>query len=167
MRLTFNQTRKHPENRKVFGVFSCNRCSRPARKAGARGDTVPRTKGRKAAFGTKREPLRLESIHITREHRSLADVVQPQQLHGQSLQTNAQTAVRRHTVLVQHGEGLKQLGVHLAGRQLVHLLLIIVDTLTAGGDLQAAEQQVERQRQLRILRIVLCIERTLCGREVG
>ena len=75
--------------------------------------------------------------------------------------------MRRHTVLVQHGEGLKQLGVHLAGRQLVHLLLIIVDTLTAGGNLQAAEQQVERQRQLRVLRIVLRVERALCGREVG
>ena len=52
----------------------------------------------------RRKPLRLEAVHITREHRSLADVVQPQQLHGQSLQTNAQTAVRRHAVLVQHGE---------------------------------------------------------------
>ena len=75
--------------------------------------------------------------------------------------------MRRHTILVQHGEGLKQLSVHLAGRQLVHLLLIIVDTLTAGGDLQTAEQQVERQRQLRVLRIILRVERTLCGREVG
>ena len=68
---------------------------------------------------------------------------------------------------MQHGEGLKQLSVHLAGLQLVHLLLIIVNTLTAGGDLQTAEQQVERQRQLRVLRIILRVERTLCGREVG
>ena len=84
--------------------------------------------------------LRLESVHITREHGCLADVVQAEQLHGQTLEADAQTAVRRHTVLVQHGEGLEQLGVHLACCKLVHLLLIIVDTLAAGGDLQTAER---------------------------
>ena len=47
----------------------------------------------------------------------------------------AQAAVRRHAILVQNGERLKQLRVHLAGRELVHLLLIIVDALAARRDL--------------------------------
>ena len=68
---------------------------------------------------------------------------------------------------MQHGEGLKQLGVHLARGELVHLLLIVVDTLAAGRDLEAAEKQVERQRELGILRVVHRVERALGGREVG
>ena len=111
--------------------------------------------------------LRLQTVHIAREHGCLADVVQAEQLHGQTLEADAQTAVRRHAVLVQHGEGLEQLGVHLACCELVHLLLIIVDTLAAGGDLQTAEQQVEGQRELRVVLVVHRVERTLCGREVG
>ena len=45
--------------------------------------------------------------------------------------------------------------------------MIVVDTLTAGGDFQTTEQQVERQCKLGILCIVHCVERALCRGEVG
>ena len=41
-----------------------------------------------------------------------------------------------------------------------------MDALAARRDLQPAEQQVERQRQLGVLRIVHRVKRTLGGREV-
>lgn len=85
--------RNTPKTGKFSGYFSSNRCSRPARKAGTRGDTVPRSKGHSPLERSPRA-LRLESVHITREHGCLADVVQLKELHGQALQTDAQTAVR-------------------------------------------------------------------------
>ena len=93
-------TKKDPESI-IPSPFGCNS---PYRRKPVK--DVPRSKGH-SSLERSVSSLRLEAVHITREHRSLADVVQPQQLHGQALQTNAQTAVRRHAVLVQHGEGLK------------------------------------------------------------
>ena len=49
---------------------------------------------------------------------------------------------------------------------LVQLFLIIVDTLTAAGNFQTAEQQVELVCQTRIFSGVHCIERRLRGREM-
>ena len=41
MRLPFLTNSKTPRKPEVFGVFCCNRCSRPARETDTRGDTVP------------------------------------------------------------------------------------------------------------------------------
>ena len=48
-----------------------------------------------------------------------------------------------------------------------HLLVIVVDSLTAGGDLQAVEQQVIAQGVPRIFRIIHSIERAFYARIMG
>ena len=88
--------------------------------------------------------------------------MQTEQLHGQTLQTDAQTAVRRSTVFVQQQEGLKQGRIHAAVLELLELRLVVVDALTAGGDFQTAEQQVKAERNRRIFRVIHGVKRTLC-----
>ena len=75
--------------------------------------------------------------------------------------------MRRHAVLERVEVEAEVIRVHTAFDHLVAILLLLVDTLTAGGDLQAAHQQVETQRERRVFRIIHSIERTVLAREVG
>ena len=57
--------------------------------------------------------------------------------------------------------------MHPPIQHFLHLPVIVVDTLAAGGDLKAAEQQVKGQRVLRILRVIHGVEGALLGGVVG
>src|SRR5690606_22532835 len=78
-----------------------------------------------------------------------------------------ETAVRRHPM----GEGGEIAGVRFgrltAGRQSGQIVVVPVQPLPAGDQLQAAEEQVEAVRVLRSARLRMGVERALRHRVTG
>ncbi len=71
------------------------------------------------------------------EEAGIADVVQPAELGGEPLQADAQSAVGGHAVPVDHQVAGKLLGMHAPVQHFSDLLVVVVDALAAGGDLQS------------------------------
>ena len=74
-RVIFNKHENTPKTGKFSGYFRA--IGVPALPAKRARTATPSLVQRAQPFGAKPRALRLEAIHITREHRSLADVVQP------------------------------------------------------------------------------------------
>ena len=96
-------------------------------------------------------------IDVPGEQTGVANIGQPAQLHGQALQPDAQAAMGRQAAAVYADIAFKLSRVQSAGLHLGHLRVIIMNALAAGRDLNAAEQQVERQRFFRIIGIIHCV----------
>jgi len=86
--------------------------------------------------------LRCDTLRITREERTLADVVQAQEKHDHTLHADTATSMG-------HGTGLEGVNVSLNGAKVDTALLGalqqelgIVDTLGAGHDLLAADEDI-------------------------
>src|SRR4051812_15752473 len=92
-----------------------------------------------------------QPVPVTREERRLADVRRPDRLRDESLQAESEAAVRRHPVTERievRGEGLV---AHPARCERRDVVLVAMQALPPGHDLQAAVQEVEAARPLRPL----------------
>ena len=82
-------------------------------------------------------------MDISRKERGAPHIVLLQQAAGQPFQSKAQSAVRRHSIAMDHKIALKMLWLHPAAEHFFRLLPVTVDALAPGRHLHAAEQQVE------------------------
>ncbi len=62
---------------------------------------------------------------------------------------------------------MERIGVHATAQHLLAIVRLFMHTLAAGGDLQAAHEEVEAECQRRILGVVHGVESTVLGREMG
>src|SRR4051794_10781627 len=84
-----------------------------------------------------------QPVPVTREERRLADVRRTDRLRDEPLEAEGEAAVRRHPVAERvevRGEGL---GGHPARRERRDVVVVAMQALSAGDDLQAAVQDVE------------------------
>ena len=111
--------------------------------------------------------LWLQAVSVTRECRRFADVFQPEELFDHALHTQTETAMRWQAVFV-HGQVVFKVSrIHMALFHFGDLLFIIMDALSAGGDLQSMQKQIIAERIARILRIIHCVERPFDRRIMG
>ena len=88
--------------------------------------------------------LRFQSAQIPGNSVVSRTFSSPKQLHGQTLQADAQPAVGRHAVFESASDNDSMPSVsHAPFLHLFQQLVIIMDPLAAGGDLQPLKQQVK------------------------
>jgi ABC-type lipopolysaccharide export system ATPase subunit len=86
--------------------------------------------------------LRGKSVGVSGEHRGLADVLQAQVEHHHALQADAAAAVGQRAVLEGVDVALDRRDGDAALSGALHQQVHVVDTLRAGDDLLAADEQV-------------------------
>ena len=111
--------------------------------------------------------LRRHAVDVAGEHRALLHVVNAQEASLDTLQSDGETAVRRHAVLEGIEVETEVVGIHTALQHLLAIVRLLVDTLPAGGNLQSAHQQVETQRQCGAFGVVHRVESTMLTGEMG
>ena len=87
--------------------------------------------------------LRCHPMNIPGKQCGTPHILKSQQSCGKALQSKSQTSMRRHAVPVHHQIFLKELQRHSSALHLLYLLLIIMNTLSSGGNLQPPKQQVK------------------------
>ena len=64
-------------------------------------------------------------------------------------------------MFVDHQVAFELFWVHIPSQHLIHLGLVLVDPLAAGGNFHAAKEQVEGECEFRVLRVIHGVKRTL------
>ena len=111
--------------------------------------------------------LWLQAVSVAWKCRRFADVFQSEELFDHALHTQTEAAMRRQAVFV-HGQVVFKVSrIHMALFHFGNLLFIIMDTLSAGGDLQSMQKQIIAKRIARILRIIHRVKRPFDRRIMG
>ena len=101
------------------------------------------------------------AVDIAREHRTLLYISDSQEASGDALQSDCETSMRRHAVLEGIEVEMEGIRIHSSTEHFLAVVGLFMDTLTAGSDLQTAHEQVKAQCEIRVLRVIHRIERTV------
>ena len=84
-----------------------------------------------------------QSGQVTRIQSGLTHIILADQLHSQTFQTDSQSTVRRHTITESIQILLQTFLIHSFCCDLLDQHVVIMDTLTTGGNLQTMIQKVK------------------------
>ena len=87
--------------------------------------------------------LRFQTVHVSWEEAGFTDVFFSEELHGQTLQTDYNYTVWRHTMFKCIKILLHTFLSHASVFDLLYQFVVVVDTLTACCDLKSFKQQIE------------------------
>ena len=108
-----------------------------------------------------------DAVDVAGEHGAFLDIGDAEEASRDTLKADGEAAVRGHAVAEGVEVEMESIRVHATTEHLLAVVSFLMDTLSAGGDLQTTHKQVETERQRWVLRIVHRIESTMLGREMG
>ena len=90
-----------------------------------------------------------DAVDVAGEHGAFLDIGDAEEASRDTLKADGEAAVRGHAVaegIEVETEGIR---VHATTNHLLTILLLLMDTLTAGGDFETTHEQVEAQGETR------------------
>ena len=102
-----------------------------------------------------------DAVDVAGEHGAFLDVRDAEEASRDTLKADGEAAVRRHAVAEGIEVEMERIGVHATTEHLLAVVGFFMDTLSAGGDLEASHEEVKTECQTRVLGVVHRIESTV------